>query len=231
MKESEILKRIYPSIVTFYGDWRQMVADVKRLGLKEISLFLTGAAPKERKEIYKALLKTKVEKIPHVHIRHDFKESELDFLVATYKSQVFTTHYQYFKKNFANSKYKKNIFIENNNGRHRIRDFKVLNQAGGACIDLSHLEEFRLKAPGYYKVSNQIAKNYQVGCNHLSAVLPSGKSWHHAKSVADLAYVGSIPKFYFSRFINLELKNSIPEQIKFKKYLAKLLAKQWNKKS
>ncbi|MFA6215177.1 MAG: hypothetical protein WC768_01245 [Patescibacteria group bacterium] len=230
MTEKEILKRIYPSVVTCYADWRLMVKAVDRLGLEDISLFLTKAGFRERQGIYQALQKTKVKRIPHVHIRHDFREAELDFLVKTFKSKVFTTHCQYFKS-FAKSKHRKKIFIENNNGQHRIKDLKVLGQAGGACIDLAHLEEFRLTAKNYYEISERAARTYKVGCNHLSAVLPGGKSWHRASKASDLAYVANIPKFYFSRYINLELTNPIPEQLKFRKYLAKLLAKQWNKKS
>ena len=74
MTEAEILKRIYPSVVTFLGNWQKMIKDVSRFKLKEISLFLTCATYLERKKIYQALEDTSVEKIPHVHARHDMRD-------------------------------------------------------------------------------------------------------------------------------------------------------------
>ncbi len=229
MKESEILKRIYPSVVTYKGDWQKMIRDVSRLKLKEISLFLTGATILERKKIYQALLASLVKIIPHVHIRHDFKETEFDFLVSQYKTRVFTTHSQYFKR-FARLKHRRKIFIESNDGRHQIKKLSVLKQVGGVCIDLAHLEQFRLGQPVEYKISCQAAKKYKVGCNHVSAVLSNGKSWHHVEKLSQLDYLKGIPLYFFSPYINLELRNSIVEQLRFKKYIAKILAKQWNKK-
>lgn len=230
MIEQEILKRIYPSVVTFASDWRKQVKDIKRLRLKEISLFLTAVGTRERQQIYQALEKTSVQRIPHVHARHDMLEEELDFLVARYKTKVFTIHCGYYKF-FKNSKYKKKFFIENNMGQTRIKNLNDLKKGGGICIDLSHLEHFRTRSLRDYKMAQVAAKKYKIGCNHLSAVKPNGLSWHHARNTTELDYIRSIPKHYFSRYINLELSNSIPEQLKFKKYIAKLLAKQWNKKS
>ncbi|MFA6254767.1 MAG: hypothetical protein WC675_01885 [Patescibacteria group bacterium] len=229
MTEAEILKRIYPSVVTYAGDWRKMMAEVRNLGLKEISLFLTAAGYLERKEIYQSLSQTKVKKIYHVHLRQDMRESEINFFVNQYGTKVFTTHYQYFLKYFKNSKHRAKIFIENNNGKARIKNFKIFENAGGVCIDLSHLEYFRRRCPKDYKLSQQLATQYKVGCNHLSAVLPNGLSWHAVKKLSDLDYVKNIPQFYFSSYINLELVNSIAQQLRFKKYLAKILAQAWKK--
>ena len=93
MTEAEISKRIYPSVVTFIGDWRKMVKDVSRLQLREISLFLTGVGFRQRQQIYRELEKIKITSIPHVHARHDMKAEEFDYLVSRYKTKVFTIHY------------------------------------------------------------------------------------------------------------------------------------------
>lgn len=226
MRENEIAKRIYPSIVTFAGDWRKLMAEAARLKLKEISLFLTGAAKKERQEIYQALKKTSVKSLPHVHLRHDMKEPELDFLIKEYKTRVFTSHYQCLNF-FKNSKHLKKIFIEINDGRSRIRDIDLLKKTGGVCVDLSHLEQFRLNNPRYFKKAVLVAEKFKIGCNHLSAIRPGGESWHYAERISNLTYVKNIPRKYFSPYINLELGNSIKEQLGFKKYVAKILAKVW----
>ncbi|MBU1164099.1 hypothetical protein KKA15_00880 [Patescibacteria group bacterium] len=230
MKESDILKIIYPSVVTWLGDWEKSIADVKRLKLKEISLFLTGAKINERKRIYQALENTLVNSIPHVHIRQEESEDELDYFVKNYKTKAFTLHYQYIDF-FKNSKHKKKIYIENNWKKHKIEKLSKLNQVGGVCIDLSHHEQFRLTEKECYVMSQKSAENFKIGCNHLSAVRKDGESWHEAKNLDELKYVINIPKKYFSKYICLELVNPISQQIKFKKEIAKLLSKAWQKKS
>ena len=97
MRENEILPKIYPSVVTCGSDWRKMVKDVERFKLSQISLFLTTVGIRERQRIYQALKNTSVKEIPHVHIRHDMVETELDFLASFYSSKVFTIHFQYCK--------------------------------------------------------------------------------------------------------------------------------------
>ncbi|OGY45911.1 MAG: hypothetical protein A3J65_02045 [Candidatus Buchananbacteria bacterium RIFCSPHIGHO2_02_FULL_45_11b] len=226
MTEIEILKRIYPSAVTFAGDWQKQMAEVKNLKLKEISLFLTCANFSERQEIYQALKKTSVKSLPHVHLRHDMKEPELDFLVKNYKTKAFTLHYQCFNL-LKNSKHKKKIFIEINDGRQGIKDVNLLKKVGGVCLDLSHLEQFRWHNPKYHKKAILAADKFKIGCNHLSAVRPGGKSRHLAGKISELDYVKNIPRKYFSQYINLELGNSIKQQLKFKKYVAKLLFRAW----
>ena len=231
MKESEILKRIYPSVVTYQGDWQQMMKDVAKFNLKEISLFLTTVGFLERQKIYQALEKTKVKNIPHVHARHDMREEELDFFVSKYKTQAFTIHFQHFSKIFKNSKHKNKIFIENNNGKARIKNLVPFKQVGGICVDLAHLGYFQRRLPKDYQLIDQVVKKYRVGCNHLSAVLDNGFSWHKVNKISDLDYLENIPKYFFSRYINIELINPIKEQLEFKKYIAKILVKTWNKES
>lgn len=226
MTEQDILKRIYPSIVTFASDWRKQAAEVKKLELKEISLFLTDTDFGERRQIYQALEKTKVKKIPHIHLRHGMKESELDYLAGRYQTEVFVIHFQYFK-DFKNSKHKKRLFIESNRGPGLIKSLKPFAEIGGICLDLSHLAMFEKTNPEAFKMAVLTAKKYPVGGNHLSAIKPDGKSWHYADKVSDLDYVKNIPRKYFSRCINLELGNSIKEQLEFKKYVAKILARAW----
>ena len=230
MTEKEILNRIYPSVVTFMGDYKTMIADVKRLKLEKISLFLTGVGYKDRQNIYQLLQETSLKQISHVHARHDMKEKEYDFLVKVFKTKAFTLHYQYIK-NVAKSQHKKKIFIENNWGTNAIKDPRKLKTLGGACLDLSHIVHQKKFYSDVYPITMEIAKNFKIGCNHVSAVLPDGKSWHYAKKNSEFDYLKTLPKKYFSRYINLEVGNPIPEQLRFKKYIAKILYKTWKTKS
>lgn len=229
MRQAAVEKRIFVSVVTFLGDWRKMLTDVKRLGLSDISLFLTAAGYRERQTLYRQLQTTSVRRIPHVHTRHDMAEAELDFLVQRYHTQAFTLHYQYIPS-IIRSKHRKKFFIENNDGRHRVQHMETLRQLGGACIDVSHLEEYRRLSPRYYAMSREMVDRYRVGCNHVSAVRANGESWHRARSAKELTYVVNIPRRYFSPYICFELANSIPEQLRFKKHITKLLATAWTTK-
>ncbi|MFA6322675.1 MAG: hypothetical protein WCX71_04340 [Candidatus Buchananbacteria bacterium] len=226
MTEKEIFNRIYPSVVTVAGDWRKMVAEVKELGLKEISLFVTGVEYAERQEIYAALKKTSVKKIPHVHLRNDTKEEEIDFLVKNFKSHVFTLHYA-FINDFVNSKHKNQIFVENNNYGHGIEDINELKKLGGLCVDLSHLVLSETIEPQNYSDTMTAVDQYLVGCNHISDQVGDRKNLHYVKNLSDLDYLKSIPQKCFSQYINLELGNPIKEQLELKKYIAKILAKAW----
>lgn len=230
MTEKEIFKRIYVSVTTYRADWRKIVKDVRRLKISEISLFLTAVSSRERQYIYQALKNTSVKVIPHVHLKDDMKEWELDFLVSHFKTKVFSCHFQYFEKFFKNSKYKRKIFIENNNRQARIKNLEPFKLAGGICIDLAHLVEFQEYSLKDYRLTCQAVKDYKVGCNHLSAVLSDGQSWHYVKKLSELDYVLKIPKQFFSKYINLEVGNPIAEQFRFRDYLAKILAKKWNQK-
>ncbi len=227
MKEIDIFKKIYPSVVTYGSDWMKMLKEVSNFKLTEISLFLTCVNYSERKKIYAALEKTKINNIPHVHIRHDMREEELDFLVSNYHTKAFTTHYQYFLKSFSKSKYRKQMYIENNGYTSTIKNLNVFKKVGGVCIDLSHLVHHRNKSIDKYNTAVLAVKKYKVGCNHLSAVLSNGKSWHKVSKLSDLDYLKTIAPNYFSDYICLELGNPIHQQLKFKKYIAELLAKSW----
>ena len=226
MTKQDILKRIYPSVVTFQSDWWQMIGDVKKFKLTAISLFLTGVGYRERQKIYQMLEQTNVKRIPHIHARHDMKESELDYLVKRYKAKFFTIHYNYLK-HFENSKHRKKFYVETNDGPHRIKDLRVLKNIGGVSVDLSHIKHFENLGSPELKIAQAAVKKYKVGCNHLSAVLPNGPSVHYCKNIKHLGYVTQLPRSYFSSYINIELANSIPEQLRFRRHLAKILAKQW----
>jgi len=227
MTKAEILKRVYPSVTTFAADWRKMVREVKRYKLEKISLFLTCVDYAERQKIYRELEKTPVQEIPHVHLRHDMRERELDYLVRRYKTQVFTAHFQYYKC-YAASKHLKNIYLESNRGPGLIKNLRPFKKVGGVCADLSHLFMFKKFDPDAKTMADKAIAVSRVGINHVSAILPDGRSWHQVKNIHELDYLAELPKKYFSRYICIELRNSVKEQLKFKKYIGGLLFKTWH---
>lgn len=228
MKEAELLGKIYPSVVTWQADWRRQISEVKEFKLSAISLFLTAVKITQRREIYELLTGTAVQRIPHIHIRQDMAKWELNFLVKKFKTKVFSLHFQYLK-NFSNLKYKKQVFIENNRYQGRIKNLAALRTCGGVCIDLSHLEEDRLNISDNFFVAQETVAKYKVGCNHLSAVKSDGNSCHLAKTKKEFDYLLGIPQSFFSPYVCLELQNSIKQQLEFRKYLARILAKNWSK--
>jgi hypothetical protein len=226
MPKTKIYTTIYPSIVTYMGNWQKMITDVNRLGIFEISLFLTGAKITERRKIYEELKKSKVKKIPHVHARHDMREEELDFLVNTFKTKAFTIHFPYIK-HFKGSQHIKKLFIENNPRSQKIKSMGSLKKVGGLCIDLSHQKEYEGYSQELFDLTNKTIEKFPVGCNHMSAVRPDGKAWHYAKNKHEFDYVANMDKKYFSDNVNIEVGNSIAEQLEFKEYVVKMLSKKF----
>ena len=226
MTEREILKIIYPSVVTWDTDWRQSVQEVRDLNLEEISLFLTGVKFDERQEVYAALKKTAVKKIPHVHLRNDMKEAEIEYVVKNFNSAAFTLHYALID-DFVDSKYRQNIFIKNNTEGHGIKNYDRLKNFGGLCIDLSHLVYSEKIEPENYARTIQEVDNYRVGCNHISDQISDKMNIHYVHNLSDLDYLKNIPKKCFSQYLCFEVGNPIKEQLEFKKYVAKILATVW----
>ena len=76
-------------------DFLSKIEDAVNLGLKETSLFLEFFDKTAREKIYASLSKSKIENIPLVHIRHDMKKDELEFLEKKYKTKYFTLHEEF----------------------------------------------------------------------------------------------------------------------------------------
>lgn len=238
MKE-KILKeiKILPSVTTTRGsDWREKIKEVREIGIEEIAIFLTCLDYGERNELYKLVEKAGVENIPLVHLRNDMKIEELDFLFNNYGTKVFCTHTE--KEHlFINdhSKYAGKIFIENS---YYPLEEKELNNFGGICLDLSHLENDRIFNKEIFEHDLKIMEKIPIGCNHISVVDEGvshidelGKprcAYHQLKDFSKLDYLKKYPSRYFSNFIAIELENSIKDQLKAKDYITNLITDIFN---
>jgi len=223
--------KILPTITTSgNSDWQNKIVEIKKLKLKEVFVFLTGLEEKERKELYKSLQKTEIEKIPFVHLRSDMKLEELDYLVENYKTEIFNLHTEkQYPLLYDYSKYKNIITIENKTA-FRLDEEEIKNYAG-ICLDISHLENVRLLDEKAYEHDVSILEKYPIKCNHISAIQKKGflikgrKNYacHYLRDMSELNYLKKYPLKYFSNIIAIELENSIKEQLEIREHIINLI--------
>ncbi len=220
------------------GLWKKKIKEIDALGIEEIALFLTGLNISARKELYGMLEKTKLRNIPHVHLRDDMENWELDYLESKFNAAVFNMH----GKNSAHpfdllklKNYLPKIYIEN---QEYIPDREELKKTAGICVDFSHWQDgIMFKKKNYDSKMRKAIKNFPVGCSHVSAV---GKKVIESRDVVfnEIVYYDYSKHFfddlsefdYMKNFldflpdlISLELENSLAEQLKAKKYLEKII--------
>jgi len=208
--------------------WRKKIKEIDELGLKKVAFFPTCLEKAQRKEFYGLLEKTGLKEIPFVHIRGDMDYNELDYLIKRYKTKAFNIHtgrqhpaiYDY-------SKYKKMLYLENTFPF----DETELKGFAGICLDLSHLEDDKNLRKDIFKHRQEMIEKYKVGCNHISAISQesqkseSGKdiySGHYFRELSEFDYLKNYPKTYFSKFIGMELENSLKEQLQAIEYILNL---------
>ncbi len=220
--------KILPTITTtepFKGgtSWRDKIKELRRLKIEEVSLFLTVLEKDERQELYNLLEKESIKRIPHVHLRNDMTNEELDYLVSRHKTEVFNTHpRRQYPPIYDWNKHLKNIYIEN---AKTIPEREELEVFGGICLDFSHWEEAVLKKRQDYNSFIDLITSFSVGCGHLSAIsvnsnlgLEDKLSCHYAENPSQLDYFEKYLS-YAPPVISLELNNSLAEQLEIKKYI------------
>lgn len=164
------MKNILLTITTTGGsDWKDKITEIDKLMLEEVALFPTCLNKEERKELYDLLKKTKLKRIPFVHLRSDFDENEINWLRENFKTEVFNTHSErLYPLKYSWDKYKKDfIYLENT---HLGFPEDELNDYAGICIDFSHLENDKILFSDRYRQSLRMIKNHKIGCAHLSAI-------------------------------------------------------------
>lgn len=210
------------------SDWREKTREIDRLGLKEVALFPTFIPLSQRRKLYHLLEKTKLEKIPHVHLRDDMEEWEIAYFFNHWKTEVFNIHpNERFLSLANNRKWQSRIFVENHSRIDKTFR-KMLALCGGVCLDYAHWK-IRQKGilNGYLDLKNIVQKNL-IGCCHVSAVRKKwGFFWkddHWYEELSDFDYLKLFVE-YLPSLISLELENSFEEQLKAKKYLKDIILK------
>ena len=226
------MKCILPTITTTHdSNWKEKIEEIDKLNLEEVALFPTCLNKEERKEMYELLDKTKLKRIPFVHIRSDFDEEEIGWLKEKYQTKVFNTHSEKLYPLFNSwDKYKKDfIYLENTHLGFPEDELKIY---AGICIDFSHLENDRLLYPERYEQSLQIIKKVKIGCAHLSAIRSENRfdekeelryDFHKLNNLSDMDYLKNYSQEYFPEYMAIELENSLEEQIEIKKYLQNII--------
>jgi len=212
------------------SDWRGKIEETKKFNITEIALFPTYIQLPERKELYKLLEATPVRSIPHVHLRNDMEEWEMDLFVEKYQTQVFNIHplNANFSFDYAKfSKYKHMTYIEN---QYHIPGDSEIEMFAGLCIDFTHWEsdfikESMRRKKAYRNFEEKIRK-YGVGVAHISAIRSfmgfMSYDSHMMHDLKDLDYVKNYQEF-FPPIISIELENSFAEQLEAKEYLEKII--------
>jgi sugar phosphate isomerase/epimerase len=222
---------------TSKSDWREKIREINKLGIKEIALFPTFLNLPDRKELYNLLEKTGLQKIPHVHLRDDAEEWELDYLSEKYGTKLFNIHaFPQALQILEIKKHRKNIFLEN---QEEISELYInsLERSGGICLDVSHWEDMgiRMKRKGYDQFLNLI-KKYKIGCSHVSIVndIPEkglnyitgegvvSYSHHWLNDLSELDYVKKHAG-YLPEYVSIELENPFSEQLKVREYLENMI--------
>lgn len=220
-------------------EWRNKVKEIDELGVKEIALFPTCLNISERKELYQQLEKTKLEKIPHVHLKGGMEIFELDYLVARFKTEVFNVHSDKAPHPplVGCEKYFNHIYVENT--PDNLPTKHDLNKYAGVCLDLSHWEAVIMENKDGGKESAEIEKmasQYKIGCNHISAIKRE-KHFYHSRFLNediycydshwldDLSELDYVKKYrnYLADIISIELENPLKRQMEVKKYLEEVL--------
>lgn len=223
-------KIIFPGITGKDNkDWQKKIEDLSKLKISEAALFLERFDWPERKGIYRALIKSSIKRIPLVHAKNEMELDEFVFLWWKFKTEYFTIHESSFGFLDKWQGFQKKLYLEMNTDNY-VSPKVAVEKIGGFCVDLSH---FKVAQTRWIKDFDYVYfrkfKPYFY-CNHLNGYLPKRiTDLHTIKSLKDFDYLNSLPKFIFGKVIGLEMENSIPEQLRYKKYLVNLLNKKFNK--
>jgi len=220
--------------------WRERILEINRLKIEEIAFFPTCLKQKERRELYKRLENSSIRKIPHVHIRTDFEDWEMDYFLRRFRTEIFNIHPRPEALKWRETKYWKKIFLENlyyypkPNSRDLFTKeaFKKYSIAG-ICLDLTHLASEKKIFPENYSKTVRLIKKHKIGCNHISGmgskIYKEKRSGlmiyetHFLESLNQLEYLKRMPIEYFSNIVSIELENSFEQQLEAKKYIESII--------
>ena len=226
---------VLPGVTSYPNGWERKVLEIDLLNIREIALFPTSIELDERKKLYQALQQTGLKKIPHVHLRHDMDEWELQLFVEKFGTEVFNIHGS--KRAFRLldfKKYRSMIYIENSDYFDEYFD-KSLSLSAGLCIDYSHWHDYgRIQKFDGYDRFDKLVKKYPIGCGHLSSILAKpykedyghgAKTHFNSHKLTTLSEVNYIKNYLdcLPRYLSIELQNSLAEQLEIKTYVEKLI--------
>ncbi|MFP4432191.1 MAG: hypothetical protein ACLFPV_13145 [Spirochaetaceae bacterium] len=195
-------------------------------GVRQIALFPTVLEKPEREALYGDLEGIPDLRIPHVHLRTDCDQNEMDYLVCTFGTEVFNIHprksvhaFGPVPRRFAGS-----VYVENTQDPPEDTELADL---GGICIDYSHLESARrLGWADYVQTVEAQLRRFPIGCCHIAAIREGdpnawngGPDHHNFKELSDFDYLAGYTWALPPRWLSLELENPLEEQLEAIAYL------------
>lgn len=205
--------------------WKEQLKEINQLQIKEIALFPCTLNYNERKEMYHLLEKSTVKEIKLVHLRdEDFTEAELDYFSRRFNTKVFNCHADHFDQLYEKfPHFHHNIALEFR-AENKIKNKLEPNKMGGFCVDLAH---FNIALHKKYQEAEYTLKylpHTPILANHLSGYSQKREmDLHFVTNVHQFDFLTGLPSEVFSRNICFELENSIPAQLRYKEYVARLL--------
>lgn len=218
-------RKLLVSITGFKPEhWQSKLKEVEKYNLQEVALFLEWYERPEREKIYKAIENSCIKRIPFVHARHDMEKEEFDYLSRQVWTFSFNIHEDCFKNLEKWRGIYKKLYLEMNYD-NIVPQCVNVKKIGGFCIDLSHFMASRerdTKDFDYVMQNKNLHKLFV--CNHLNGYdWKNKKDKHTVESLRDFDYLKTLPKFVFGKIIAIETHNNIEDQLRFKKYLEKML--------
>ncbi len=215
---------IFPTVTTCPRfSWRYKLQEIKRLGLKEVSVFPTFMLRQEREKFYQEFDKSGIKWVPHLHVRDDFKLWEFEYFWKKYKTRYFNHHENFYRDALRWQPYMKNLYIEFNYD-NMMAHKTDLSYTAGLCVDFSHLWAAKQRGRIEFEIQDKYASTHGVGCNHLNGYSEKRRcDLHYVSDKHQLDYLKEIPKKFFGKIISLEMNNSIEKQLEYKSYIEKIL--------
>jgi hypothetical protein len=209
----------------------RFVEDLRASDVRAIALFPTVLGQAERAALYAELGAIGGLTIPHVHLRSDCDEGEMQELVERFGTEVFNIHPRASRHPFGAipARFARRIFVENADVEAEDDELRGL---GGLCPDYSHVEGARLaaKRPRYVEATDRQLAAFPIGCCHVSAIRagvpnPWNGQWDHHRfaALSDLDYVARYRHAVPARWISLELENPLAEQVAAAAHLLTLI--------
>ncbi|HKJ86295.1 MAG TPA: hypothetical protein VKA06_09465, partial [Spirochaetia bacterium] len=206
------------------------VRDLRASEVREIALFPTVLDKGERVELYGELASISGLTLPHVHLRTDCDEDEMQMLVERFDTRFFNIHPEKSTHPFGvvPPRFTSMVFVEN---VQIVPEDGELAALGGICPDYSHLESARrLGWSEYVETVERQLGAYRIGCCHVSAIRDGdpnpwngGPDHHNFRQLSDLDYLKRYARVLPEAWVSLELENSLAEQLEASEYLEALL--------
>ncbi len=217
------------------------LADIRRHRLSAIALFPTCLTEVERAALYRELETIPGLRIPHVHLRSDCNETEIEYLSNRFGAEVFNIHPRATSYPFGpiSLRHAPRFFVENVDLPPEYEEIAGSDglgperpALGGLCPDFSHLENARLQGrTAYVERMEELFGRCAVGCCHISTIRVgdpnewSGEWDHHDfRSLSDFDYLAKYKGRLPPQWASLELENTLEEQLRAADYVAALFA-------